>query len=212
MSTDNFFSDELPPEALALIQGAEQELQESLAQAETEIAEIQARADRAIERARQTADQAIGAVREHANHARAERVRQLLEALRPLQIAYVQEGRLDEALTLRDRVRQFRPQLVNAQPDPGTLREYGPGHDGNELLFEVTGNTDATIWGTDVYTGDSPLAVAAVHAGVVRPGERGVVRVTIVDGLNVAFTGSHQNGVWSEDFDDYPVGYRIARA
>jgi hypothetical protein len=212
MSLDHLFTDELPPEAKALIEAAEQDLQHALAHTETEVAQVQARADRAVERARQTAAQAIAELRERATQERTERVRRLLEELKPMQVAYVKEGKLDEALAIRDRVRQFRTQLVNARPDPGTLRDYGPADDGTELLFEVTGNTDGTIWGTDVYTGDSPLAVAAVHAGLVRPGERGIVRVTIVDGLNVAFTGSHQNGVWSEDYEDYPIGYRLSRA
>src|SRR5206468_3372559 len=144
--------------------------------------EIQARADRVIAQARRTADEAISEVRDRANRARGQRTRQLLEALRPLQSAYVKEGLLDEALAIRDRVRQLRTRLLNARPDPGTLVEYQLADEGKEALFEVVGSNDGTIWGTDVYTADSPLGKAAVHAGLLRPGERGVVRATIVSG------------------------------
>ena len=41
---------------------------------------------------------------------------------------------------------------------------------------------------------------------------RGVVRVALLDGLNVAFTGSHPNGVWSEDYGAYPDAYQVSRA
>jgi hypothetical protein len=55
------------------------------------------------------------------------------------------------------------------------------------------------------------LASAAVHAGLVRNGERGLVRVTLLDGLNVAFTGSERNDVWSEDYGSYPLAYRLSK-
>ena len=39
-----------------------------------------------------------------------------------------------------------------------------------------------TVWGSDVYTDDSTLAAAAVHAGAVGAGETGLVKVTILPG------------------------------
>jgi hypothetical protein len=87
-----------------------------------------------------------------------------------------------------------------------------PSDAGRALLFEVTGRTDGMLWGTDVYTADSDLGTAAVHAGALGDGERGVVRVTVVDGANVDFEGSDRHGVWSESFGEYPVGFRVARA
>src|SRR5262245_6520552 len=43
---------------------------------------------------------------------------------------------------------------------------------GQALLFNVTGATQGTIWGTDIYTDDSPLPVTAVHFGALQPGEK----------------------------------------
>jgi ElaB/YqjD/DUF883 family membrane-anchored ribosome-binding protein len=211
MSPESYFTDDLPEDARALLEQAEADLTEVQAHAETEVAEIRARADRVIDEARRRAEEEIGEVRGRGGRQAAERTRQLLEGLRPLQAAYVKEGKLDEALAIRDRARQLRARLLNVRPDPGTLAEFQPDDGGTELLFDVTGNTDGTIWGSEVYTSDSRLATAAVHAGVLRNGERGVVRVTMLDGLNVAFTGSERNGVFSEDYGDYPTAFRVSR-
>ncbi|MGI9441892.1 MAG: fasciclin domain-containing protein [Rubripirellula sp.] len=47
--------------------------------------------------------------------------------------------------------------------------------------FRVKGATHGTVWGSGVYTSDSHLGVAAVHAGILKDGETGVVIVRIVD-------------------------------
>ena len=51
---------------------------------------------------------------------------------------------------------------------------------GATFYFRVTATTDGLLWGTDVYTGDSALAVAAVHAGLVKPGETAIIKVTVM--------------------------------
>jgi hypothetical protein len=61
-----------------------------------------------------------------------------------------------------------------------------------------------------VYTGDSALAAAALHAGAVELGESGVVRVTVVAPLR-AYTGSTSHGVTSSSFGPYGTAYRIER-
>jgi LCCL domain len=83
---------------------------------------------------------------------------------------------------------------------------------GKTLAFRVTappaqlaGNMG--VWGSDVYTTDTPLAGAALHAGVLRPGETGVVRVTFV-GQHPGFVASMRNGVMSHGYGPY-AGYRV---
>ena len=39
------------------------------------------------------------------------------------------------------------------------------------LVCEVTGSSQGTVWGTDLYTDDSSIPAAAVHAGVLKDGE-----------------------------------------
>src|SRR5205085_7931697 len=59
---------------------------------------------------------------------------------------------------------------IAAQPDPGSLSNFAQ-ETGKSFHFTVTGNANGTIYGSDVYTTDSTLATAAVHAGVLKMGE-----------------------------------------
>jgi len=73
----------------------------------------------------------------------------------------------------------------------------------------VSGDSYGSVWGTDTYTGDSALAPAAVHAGVVQTGETAVVKVTVVQPL-LQYQGSARNGVSSQDYGHYGTAYRLA--
>jgi len=103
-----------------------------------------------------------------------------------------------------------KEEVVNALPDPGSLGQYQqPQHIGKTYVFKVTGAVNgSTIWGTGTYTLDSSLAVAAVHAGVLKIGQTGNVRVTIF-GPMARFIGSTQNGVTSSPYQNYPGAYQI---
>jgi len=80
---------------------------------------------------------------------------------------------------------------------------------GSNYYFRLTGHNEGPLWGTDVYTGDSSLAMAAVHAGLVKPGESAVVRVTSV-APPADFKGSSRHGVQSHDFGRYGSAYTLA--
>jgi hypothetical protein len=79
---------------------------------------------------------------------------------------------------------------------------------GQTYYFRVTGQAAGNVWGTDVYTGDSDLAVAAVHAGAVKLGETGVVKVTVVPALS-SYHGSTRNGIATQRYGHYPTAYRV---
>jgi hypothetical protein len=97
------------------------------------------------------------------------------------------------------------------RPDPGTLTEFTTADVGRVLLFEVVGRTDGSIWGTDLYTGDSRLGTVAVHAGLLREGERGLVRVTLLEGGEQTYEGTTRHGVLSYDYGTYPLAFRVER-
>jgi hypothetical protein len=80
---------------------------------------------------------------------------------------------------------------------------------GATYYFRVTGVSEGPLWGTDVYTGDSALTVAAVHAGHVRVGETAIVKVKVVT-PPPAFVGSVRHGVASHDFGRYGSAYSLA--
>ncbi len=93
------------------------------------------------------------------------------------------------------------------QADPGTLFNYSNAI-GETLQFAVVGSTLGTIWGDGVYTSDSVLAVAAVHAGLLAPGESGVVAVELIAGLPT-YDGVERNGVVSRSYGPWDVAYRF---
>ncbi len=99
--------------------------------------------------------------------------------------------------------------IVHAGPDPGTLTTY-QDKVGKTFHFRVTGATAAIIWGDGIYTTDSQLATAAVHAGVLKVGETGVVKVTIVPSPQT-FSGSTKNGVTSQAYGLFPAAYKVSR-
>ncbi len=75
--------------------------------------------------------------------------------------------------------------------------------------FRVTGQLEGQVWGTDVYTRDSNLGAAAVHAGLLKPGETAVLRVTVVPTPN-RFEGSARHGVTSSDYGEFPHCWKLS--
>ncbi|MCI0704791.1 MAG: hypothetical protein L0241_27350 [Planctomycetia bacterium] len=213
MSDDNDLIglDDLPDEARAVVDEAERAVAEVRERADRRSAEIRESADRECEAIRAQADAELAAIQQSTTRELAPLVRTLLDQLRDLQQRYARDGKLDEALAIRARVRQLRGDLLGVRSDPGNLSEFTAGDGGRTVLIEVVGRTDGSVWGTDMYTADSRLATAAVHAGAVREGERGLVRVTIVDSADQPFNGSQRNGIQSFDYANYPVAYRVER-
>ena len=99
-------------------------------------------------------------------------------------------------------------EVASAAPAPANLTAF-QNQFGKELTYSVTGAQPGTqgtgIWGTDVYTLDSSLAAAAVHAGLLQPGQTGVLRVRIVPSPP-QFVGSQRNGMGSSGYGNYPAG------
>jgi hypothetical protein len=127
----------------------------------------------------------------------------------------------DQQLKLTD-MRSMQPvgadkcdSLADALPDPGTLAGFA-GQVGRTYVFRVTGAGGQQgqlqmggVWGTGVYTTDSALALAAVHAGILRAGQTGAVRVTLMGNVP-AFMGSFQNGINSGNYPGY-AGYKVSK-
>lgn len=203
--------DELPDDARALIADAERAIADVRERTARQTAEIRAEAERECEATREKADAAAARVEQAGTRELAPLVRNLVDALRRMQEAYTRDGKLDEALAIRARVRQLRGDLLGVRPDPGNLTEFTAADAGRAFLFEVTGRAEGSVWGTDVYTADSRLAAVAVHAGVVREGERGLVRVTVLDGEGRTFEGTTRHAVTTYDYGPYPTAYRVER-
>lgn len=80
---------------------------------------------------------------------------------------------------------------------------------GATYYFRVTGDVNGPLWGTGVYTGDSTLAAACVHAGLLAPGETRIVKV-VVEAPLPQYQGSVRHGVTSHDFGRYGTAFRVA--
>ncbi len=80
---------------------------------------------------------------------------------------------------------------------------------GDVVTLRVTGRTDGSVWGTDVYTADSDIGTAAVHAGLVAPGQTALVRVTVLPSLP-QYSGTPRNGVESRSYGTYPSSYAVS--
>jgi hypothetical protein len=120
-----------------------------------------------------------------------------------LQLAHLRDLRLPRF------VEQAKKESAEVLPDPGNLESFKT-QVGKKFQFRVTGALGGSVWGTDVYTSDSRLATAAVHAGIVRPGQTAVLRVTIVPALP-AYDGSTRNGVTTSSYGAWPGAYKIER-
>ncbi len=82
---------------------------------------------------------------------------------------------------------------------------------GQVFQFTVTGAARGAVWGTDVYTDDSTVAAAAVHAGVLAAGATGTVTVTILGGQS-SYPASTRNGVSAASWGSWPGSYSFAGA
>lgn len=99
---------------------------------------------------------------------------------------------------------------IDVQRDPGTLANYR-GQNGKTFVFRVTGVETGGLWGSGPYTDDSSLAMAAVHAGVLKAGETGVVQVIVTEGRS-EYVGSSRNGIVSKDYESWGGSFRIVGA
>lgn len=126
-----------------------------------------------------------------------------------------QQLKLADLRTLRIGASAAGEEQLTASQAPGNLSAYQQQF-GKELVFAVTGFTPApgatpNLWGTDLYTLDSNLAAAVVHAGLAKPGETVVVRVRIVQPPQ-QFVSSFRNNVNSTAYSAYPAGaYEFVR-
>jgi hypothetical protein len=211
------YVDDLPADVREIIEQFERDLEDLRREADDRANSVRQKVEKKISKLQQDADEQVLTVMEEIEKRVQEMRERLASELKPLQESVLKEGRLDEALAIREQLRLLK-KLASVglasgpvQPDPGSLVDFG-GQIGQTLLFDVAGNRDGPLWGTDVYTADSNLGTAAVHAGVLRSGEQGVIRVTMVDtGSQPSFQGTNRNGVASASWGPYGLGFRVAR-
>ena len=123
-------------------------------------------------------------------------------------VASVDYGAWEGSFKFLDKPKPDNPNEV--LPDPGNLKPYS-AQLGRSFHFQVTGTTDGSVWGDGVYTDDSQLASAAVHAGLVKAGQSGVVIVKILPGRD-GYGGANRNGVASSTYGSWNASYQFVDA
>lgn len=111
-----------------------------------------------------------------------------------------------------------RVRLQKLMESPPRAAEGGPPCPANATGLRGTGQQVAcwctpestsggAVWGTDVYTDDSAICRAAVHAGVIGGGG-GAVRFRMLPGMQ-SYTGTSRNGVESTSYASWHGSYRF---
>lgn len=75
-------------------------------------------------------------------------------------------------------------------------------------FFCPPGGMSAMIWGVDIYTADSSICTAAVHAGVITLETGGPVTVEFRPGRSV-YGSTTRNGITSKNFGEYPHSFVV---
>lgn len=80
---------------------------------------------------------------------------------------------------------------------------------GRTYKFECpAGGTESAVWGSDIYTADSSVCTAAVHAGVITLESGGTVTIEFRPGRAV-YGSTVRNGITSNTYGEYPHSFVV---
>ncbi len=68
--------------------------------------------------------------------------------------------------------------------------------------------TEHIVWGSDVYTQDSSICTAAVHAGIISLAQGGVVTIEFRPG-RLTYGSTIRNGIKSNTYGEYPHSFVV---
>ena len=121
-----------------------------------------------------------------------------------------------ELVTYFDKRGKLPPKQLKALLDAGKVASDPPNSmhglcdaTGAVYYFRITGVAEGQVWGSGPYTRDSVMGAAAVHAGLLKPGETTVLRLTVVAPLK-AYPGSTRNGVTTTNYADFPHCWQLS--
>ena len=76
------------------------------------------------------------------------------------------------------------------------------------LNVKVTGTFQGNAWGTDIYSDDSDIGYAAIHAGILKVGETKTIKITVLPGQS-SYVGSVRNGVQTFDYVAFDGSFKF---
>ena len=77
---------------------------------------------------------------------------------------------------------------------------------GDQVTLQITGRAEGFVWGDAVYTLDSNIGTAAVHAGLLKAGETKAIKVWIVPAPS-AFVAAERNDIQSGKWGKYHTAF-----
>ena len=84
-----------------------------------------------------------------------------------------------------------------------TSATIASGENGKTFKFKCPPNgKEGAVWGSDIYTGDSSICSAAVHAGKLKMESGGSVEIEVRPGES-SYKGSTRNGIRTNDYGPY---------
>jgi hypothetical protein len=93
----------------------------------------------------------------------------------------------------------------------GAHAEEHRGANGQMFRYECPPDgTPGGVWGTDIYTDDSSVCTAGVHAGVITRAAGGMVRIIIRPGIG-AYHGSSRNGITTERWEQWDGSFVVVK-
>lgn len=85
------------------------------------------------------------------------------------------------------------------------------GKNGQKFSFYCpAGSGGRGVWGTDIYTDDSSICLAAVHAGIITYTSGGNVTIVAMQG-QAGYTGTSRNGVSSGSYGQWTGSFYFVR-
>lgn len=96
---------------------------------------------------------------------------------------------------------------ISIQPS-NDMTQYSESDIGKIYKMTITGASNGDVWGTNIYTNDSYIPKAAVHAGVITVGQTKDVFIKIIEGQN-DYPSSTQNGVTTSYWGAWGLSYQF---
>lgn len=106
-------------------------------------------------------------------------------------------------------------------PEPGSAQDVTCSSRGYDVIstsvsealvrcpLGCTNSNSASIWGTYIYTDDSAICIAAIHAGVLTT-EGGVVKVIRQDGQS-SYPGTERNGISTSNYGSWGASFSLEK-
>ena len=127
------------------------------------------------------------------------RIQELAELAKSLKISDDISGLNNSGLDIV----QIEAEITN----PGSMQGYKDSQYYDKVYkMLITGASSGSAWGTDIYTDDSTITYAAVHAGAIAVGVTDYVYVKVLPGQS-NYISSTQNGITSSSWGSWNGSY-----